>query len=48
MPDFVDLANQLGRRMYDKTDEHIGMLHDGYLKLYQLSNPVLNAELRTI
>jgi F-box protein 18 (helicase) len=42
MPDFVDLANQLGRRMCDKTDEHIGMLHDGYLKLYQLSNPQLN------
>jgi F-box protein 18 (helicase) len=41
-PDFVDLANRLGRRMCDKTDEHIGMLHDGYLKLYQLSNPVLD------
>lgn len=41
-PDFVDLANRLGRRMCDKTDAHIGMLHDGYLKLYQLSNPVLD------
>ena len=42
MPDFVDLANQLGRRMCDKTDDRIGMVHDGYLKLYQLSKPVLN------
>jgi F-box protein 18 (helicase) len=41
-PDFVDLAKQLGRCMCDKTDKHIGMLHDCYLKLYQLSNPVLN------
>lgn len=41
-PDFVDLANQLGRRMCDKTDQYIGMLHDGYLKLFQLSNPVLD------
>jgi F-box protein 18 (helicase) len=41
-PDFVDLANRLGRRMCDKTDAHIGMLHDGYLKLYQLSNPALD------
>jgi F-box protein 18 (helicase) len=42
LPDFVDLANRLGRRMCDKTDPDIGMLHDGYLKLYQLSNPVLD------
>ena len=42
MPNFVDLANQLGRRMCDKKDDQIGMLHDGYLKLYQLSEPVLN------
>ena len=41
-PDFVDLANRLGRRMCDKSDTLIGMLHDGYLKLYQLSNPVLD------
>jgi F-box protein, helicase, 18 len=41
-PDFVDLANRLGRRMCDKADRHIGMLHDGYLKLFQLSNPVLD------
>jgi F-box protein, helicase, 18 len=41
-PDFVDLANRLGRRMCDKNDRHIGMLHDGYLKLFQLSDPVLD------
>ena len=40
-PDFVRLANKLGRLMCDGSDENIGMLHDGYLKLYQLSNPVL-------
>jgi F-box protein 18 (helicase) len=27
--------------MCDRSDEQIGMLHDGYLKLYQLSDPVL-------
>ncbi|MCP4117567.1 MAG: ATP-dependent helicase [Desulfobacteraceae bacterium] len=42
MPDLVDLANRLGRLMCDGSDETIGMLHDGYLKLYQLSNPVLH------
>jgi F-box protein 18 (helicase) len=42
IPDFVDLANQLGRRMCDPSDATVGMLHDGYLKLYQLSNPVLD------
>ena len=42
MPDFVVLANRLGRLMCDGSDERIGMLHDGYLKLYQLSNPVLH------
>lgn len=42
MPDLVDHANRLGRLMCDGSDETIGMLHDGYLKLYQLSNPVLN------
>ncbi|MFC1886822.1 hypothetical protein ACFLZM_07185 [Thermodesulfobacteriota bacterium] len=31
MPDFVDLANRLGRLMCDGTDERVGMLHDGYL-----------------
>jgi len=42
MPDFVALANRLGRLMCDNSDERIGMLHDGYLKLYQLSNPILH------
>ena len=42
MPDFIGLANRLGRLMCDKSDERIGMLHDGYLKLYQLSKPRLN------
>jgi len=41
MPDFVDLANRLGRLMCEGTDDRIGMLHDGYLKLYQLSKPAL-------
>jgi len=41
IPDFVDLANRLGRLMCDGADDRIGMLHDGYLKLYQLSGPVL-------
>ena len=42
IPDFIALANQLGRRMCDKTEDQVGMVHDGYLKLYQLSNPVLD------
>lgn len=41
MPDFISLANRLGKRMCDVSDDQIGMLHDCYLKLYQLSNPVL-------
>ena len=42
MPDLVELANGLGRLMCRGGDERIGMLHDGYLKLYQLSHPRLN------
>jgi F-box DNA helicase 1 len=42
LPDFIGLANRLGRLMCDGSDDRIGMLHDGYLKLFQLSNPVLN------
>ena len=42
MPNLVELANALGRLMCRGEDERIGMLHDGYLKLYQLSNPRLN------
>lgn len=41
-PDFVRLANRLGRIMCDETDDSVGMLHDGYLKLYQLSKPCLH------
>ncbi|HCY84576.1 MAG TPA: hypothetical protein DHV36_05510 [Desulfobacteraceae bacterium] len=42
MPDLVALANRLGRLMCDGSHPDIGMLHDGYLKLYQLSDPVLD------
>ena len=42
LPDLVTLANSLGRLMCDGSHPDIGMLHDGYLKLYQLSNPVLD------
>ena len=42
MPDIVKLANDLWNRMCDPEDDSLGMLHDGYLKLYQLSNPVLS------
>lgn len=42
MPNLIELSNQLGRMMCNGTNENIGMLHDGYLKLYQLSKPVLN------
>lgn len=41
LPDLVDFANKLGRLMCDGTDDTIGMLHDGYLKLFQLSGPTL-------
>jgi len=41
MPNLVEYANRLGRLMCDGSNEKIGMLHDGYLKLYQLSKPVL-------
>ncbi|WP_022665444.1 UvrD-helicase domain-containing protein [Desulfospira joergensenii] len=42
LPDLVSHANRLGRLMCKGSDERIGMLHDGYLKLYQLSSPVLD------
>jgi F-box protein 18 (helicase) len=42
VPDFVDLANWLGRLMCSGDDARIGMPHDGYLKLYQLSGPRLD------
>ncbi|MBA3012908.1 MAG: AAA family ATPase [Proteobacteria bacterium] len=41
MPALVDHANYLGRKMCDGSCDGIGMIHDGYLKLYQLSNPRL-------
>jgi F-box protein, helicase, 18 len=41
-PDFVSLANDLGRLMCNGENPEIGMPHDGYLKLYQLSRPMLN------
>ncbi|MCG8688643.1 MAG: UvrD-helicase domain-containing protein [Desulfobacterales bacterium] len=42
MPDLVTKANSLGRLMCDGSNPDIGMLHDGYLKLFQLSCPVLD------
>ena len=40
--DIVELASRLWARMYNIKDSEIGITHDGYLKLYQLSNPRLN------
>lgn len=45
MPNLVDLANKLGRMMCDGSNPNIGMLHDGYLKLFQLSRPRLNFDI---
>ncbi len=42
MPDLIPMAAKLWERMQDEFDDSVGMLHDGYLKLYQLSNPQLN------
>lgn len=44
LPDLVALANALGRLMCIGETPDIGMLHDGYLKLYQLSGPILDAD----
>lgn len=42
-PDFyLVLAGRLWAHMKDADNDRIGMLHDGYLKLYQLSNPKLD------
>ncbi|MBF0102094.1 MAG: ATP-dependent helicase [Desulfobacterales bacterium] len=41
MVDLVQLATTLWKLMTDINDDTIGMLHDGYLKLYQLSRPKL-------
>lgn len=35
-------ARKLWAKMIDVQDGTVGMLHDGYLKLFQLSNPVLS------
>ncbi|MGJ7523495.1 UvrD-helicase domain-containing protein [Variovorax sp. LT1P1] len=37
----ASLARTLWTRMSDPTDSRIGMVHDGYLKLYSLSRPQL-------
>ncbi|MBF0398070.1 MAG: ATP-dependent helicase [Desulfobacterales bacterium] len=42
LPNFVKLANDLWKIMCDENNSSIGMIHDGYLKLFQLSNPKLN------
>lgn len=36
------LTQKLWEKMQSINDPEVGMLHDGYLKLYQLSNPKLN------
>ena len=38
----LNLAAKLFLSMKDENDRNIGMTHDGYLKLYQLSKPILN------
>ena len=40
--DIAVLARKLWSRMCDVNDPAVGMVHDGYLKLFRLSNPVLN------
>ena len=42
MPDLVSMTNRLGRLMCTGDHPDIGMLHDGYLKLFQLSRPLLD------
>jgi len=37
-------ARQLWQRMRDSADTGVGMLHDGYLKLFQLSSPKLEED----
>jgi F-box protein 18 (helicase) len=44
IPDFVAVAAYLWQRMQDPHDDTIGMLHDGYLKLFQQSRPVLDVD----
>jgi F-box protein 18 (helicase) len=42
MNNLVKMAKDIWKKMADRSDESIGMLHDGYLKIYQLSKPRLN------
>lgn len=40
--DIAIMTKKLWLKMIDLKDASVGMVHDGYLKLYQLSNPTLN------
>ena len=42
IPDLVGLAKKLWSIMQGGDNQNVGMIHDGYLKLYQLSKPKLN------
>jgi F-box protein 18 (helicase) len=39
---YLSMAAKLWLKMFDASSERIGMLHDGYLKQYQLSKPKLD------
>lgn len=41
LKEYFQLAAKLWIKMIDPNDNEVGMLHDGYLKLYQLSKPKL-------
>jgi len=41
LPDLIKLADKLWKIMLSGKDSNVGMIHDGYLKLFQLSNPIL-------
>jgi len=43
-PKILKYASTIWRRMKDKDDRAMPMTHDGYLKLYQLSNPDISKE----
>ena len=40
---YADDATQYWNRMKDLRDERVKMTHDGYLKLFQLSKPMLGS-----
>eukprot|EP00466_Bigelowiella_natans_P009130 jgi/Bigna1/87658/estExt_fgenesh1_pg.C_220195 len=42
--DYLALATAYWRAMKDRNDKKVGMTHDGYLKLYQLSKPDLSRD----